>query len=1132
MVDQDIRGYCTLCRSRCGTINRVVDGKLVAVANDPEHPTGKATCPKGRAAPEIVHAPDRLLYPMKRTRPKGEADPGWQRISWDEALDTIADRLSRIAAESGPEAVAFEVTTPSGTPISDSIDWIERFIRLFGSPNTIYGTEICNWHKDVAHAFTFGCGMPTADYARADLNILWGHNPSNVWLSQAGRLADGSDHSAKLLVIDPRETAHARQADLWLRVRPGTDAALALGLIRWMIRNDAFDAGFVSRWTNAPLLIDRSTGHFIKAAEVVAGAVGHLVFDQRRGAPVACDPSHPNGDAALDGAFSLTTLDGRSLVAQPAFAALREACEPYDPHHVEHETGIAPEDLERAARLIVDAGPKVAYHSWTGVGQQGNATQTERAIAVLYALTGAFDQVGGNRIYGPLPQNKLSTFDLLADSQKKKALGVRERPVGPPASGWVLAKDVYKAILHAEPYPVRALFGFGGNMLVSHPGGRTGIEALRALEFHVHCDLFHTPTNAYADILLPVSSPWEHEGLRLGFEIDENAAGHVQLRPQMVARRGEARPDYEIVAALATRMGLSQSFFGGSVEAGWNHMLEPLGLDVEALRSAPGGVRLPLNAEPRKYEAQAASGKRPFATPTGLVELYSERLLDNGYSPLPVHVPARPANGDYALRLVTAKTGVYCHSQHRNLPSLRRRAPEPTVTVHPALAARRGLTEGSLCAICTDQGEVRMRLRLSNSLDETVVSADYGWWQAAPDLGLPAYPITGEGSANINAIIGDGAVDPISGSLPLRTTLCDIRPVIGSETAPWHGWRRFEVAAATVEAEDARSIELVPADGEGLPPFRPGQHLMVRHATDDQVARAYSLSGASLSDEQRSYRITVKRQAGKDDAGFEWTGAVSDHINRILKPGDTLWLKAPAGRFLLPTQHTRPIVLFAAGIGITPFIGYLETLAAGEGSAMPEVILVYGNRNKRGHAFRKRIHELEAQLPRLRVVNLYSRPEPGDQAGADYDRAGRINAAAIETDWIERGARFYMCGPVAMMREMRSALEDRGVLPFEIHSETFASPTVPRMDPDACHSVEFKRSGVRADWTPSAGSVLDLAARNGVAMASGCRVGQCESCLVRLIEGSAVQPEGLPETEEGFFLGCQMIPASDIVVDA
>ena len=134
MTPTQISGFCPLCRSRCGASYDVEDGRLIGARAAADHPTGRAFCIKGKAAPEIAHAADRILYPMRRTRPKGE-DPGWQRISWAEALDEVAARLGEIRDTSGAEAVAFEVTTPSGTAISDGIDWIERFIRTFGSPN-------------------------------------------------------------------------------------------------------------------------------------------------------------------------------------------------------------------------------------------------------------------------------------------------------------------------------------------------------------------------------------------------------------------------------------------------------------------------------------------------------------------------------------------------------------------------------------------------------------------------------------------------------------------------------------------------------------------------------------------------------------------------------------------------------------------------------------------------------------------------------------------------------------------------------------------------------------------------------------------------------------------------------------
>src|SRR5438067_8918127 len=155
-----IPGYCALCISRCGSIAVVEDGRFVALEPDPTHPTGQALCAKGRAAPELVYHSDRLLYPLKRTRPKGDPDPGWQRISWDEALDLTAARLRTIAQEHGPESVVFSVVSPSTSASDDSVIWIQRLMNAFGSPNLCAAMELCGWGRFLATQYTFGLLFP------------------------------------------------------------------------------------------------------------------------------------------------------------------------------------------------------------------------------------------------------------------------------------------------------------------------------------------------------------------------------------------------------------------------------------------------------------------------------------------------------------------------------------------------------------------------------------------------------------------------------------------------------------------------------------------------------------------------------------------------------------------------------------------------------------------------------------------------------------------------------------------------------------------------------------------------------------------------------------------------------------
>jgi anaerobic selenocysteine-containing dehydrogenase len=148
---------------------------------DPSHPTGQALCAKGRAAPELVYQPDRLLYPLKRTRPKGDSDPGWQRISWDEALDLTTTKLNQLAEQHGPESVVFSVVSPSTSASEDTTGWIERLMRAFGSPNLCQSMELCGWGRYLATRYTYGTGVPgnyMPDLENAGCILFGGYNPN------------------------------------------------------------------------------------------------------------------------------------------------------------------------------------------------------------------------------------------------------------------------------------------------------------------------------------------------------------------------------------------------------------------------------------------------------------------------------------------------------------------------------------------------------------------------------------------------------------------------------------------------------------------------------------------------------------------------------------------------------------------------------------------------------------------------------------------------------------------------------------------------------------------------------------------------------------------------------------------
>jgi len=168
--------------------------------------------------------------------------------------------LRRIAAESGPEAVAFGVATSSGTALFDAQPWVDRLINAFGSPNNCNSMEICAWHRQFARAFTTGAGIGMPDYAQAGCILLWGHNPSTSLLAAATRVAKARARGAKLIVVDPRHVGFAVKADCWLQVSPGTDAAVALAIAGVMIDEGWFDIEFARHWTNGPFLVRESDG--------------------------------------------------------------------------------------------------------------------------------------------------------------------------------------------------------------------------------------------------------------------------------------------------------------------------------------------------------------------------------------------------------------------------------------------------------------------------------------------------------------------------------------------------------------------------------------------------------------------------------------------------------------------------------------------------------------------------------------------------------------------------------------------------------------------------------------------------------------------------------------------------------
>ena len=784
-----VPGFCGLCIARCGCIATVENGRFTRLDPDPTHPTGQALCAKGRAAPELVYSKERLTQPLRRTRPKGEADPGWVEISWDEALDATAAAMRRLAAAHGPQSVAFSQSSSSTTAIADSAPFVRRLMNAFGTPNLVWALDMCGWGRGFATRYAFGvatvatgsAGGAMADIADSGCLILWGYNPSYTRLTHATATVAALKRGMKLIVVDPRHVGLAGKADLWLRPRPGTDGALALGIAHVMITRGWYDGAFVREWTNAPHLVRSDTGRLLRATDLAEGGeAGHLVaWDAAAKRPVAYDPKTgrygvPAERLALDGEVAVATRQGM-VPCRPVFDHYAALCARYTPEAVAETCWIPPGQLEAAARLIWEARP-VSYYAWSGHEHHANTTETARAMALLYALTGSFDRRGGNVILPAVPSAGVTGEDLPLARHLAPAIGVETRPLGPAKWNNVSTHDFYRAVLEGEPYPVRGLVGFGSNLLLAFSDPLRGRQALAALDFYVHADLFMNPTAELADIVLPVASCFEREALRFGFEISAEAQSLVQLRQPVVPPPGAARPDTDIIFDLATRLGLGEHFWGGDVQAAYRHQLAPSGLSLEALRAEPRGIRVPLATRHAKHiEPDAAGDPRGFPTPSRKVEFWSETLQASGYAPLPEFVaPPAVVSERYPLVLTCAKPTLFCQTQHRALPGLRRRAPDPEVMLHPETAAWRGIAAGDWVSVETPAGGMRARALLNADIDPRVVVGEHGWWQAAPEASAPGYdPFSPQGS-NYNLTVDPTARDPISGTTAHRSSCCEV----------------------------------------------------------------------------------------------------------------------------------------------------------------------------------------------------------------------------------------------------------------------------------------------------------------------------------------------------------------------
>jgi ferredoxin-NADP reductase/MOSC domain-containing protein YiiM len=349
------------------------------------------------------------------------------------------------------------------------------------------------------------------------------------------------------------------------------------------------------------------------------------------------------------------------------------------------------------------------------------------------------------------------------------------------------------------------------------------------------------------------------------------------------------------------------------------------------------------------------------------------------------------------------------------------------------------------------------------------------------------------------------------------------------------GFRPLKVASVHRESSSVVSVVLEPVDERPLTVPLPGQFVVLRvrpEADGPQVSRSYSLSG--LPDAAR-YRISIKQEPH---------GLVSTFANTKLRPGDVLDVSEPRGAFILQGGD-RPVVLLSAGIGATPVMAMLHALAAQ--SSPRQVWWIHGARSRMDHPFAQEARDLTAGLADARTYVAYTRPDPVDRPGIDFDVAGRLTVTVLEKLGVPRQANFYMCGPSAFLDEFTAGLSAWGVDRACIHTEVFGSgssimpgvtnaprraPHAPAGPPDSGPRISFARAGLTVSWAPKFQSLLELAEACDVPVRFSCRSGVCHTCESGLIAGTVkYDPQPLEPPAAGNLLLCCARPQEDVTID-
>ena len=716
------------CHNDCGVLMYVKDGKLEKVEGDPDCPYNKGRlCTRCLALPDYVYHSERILHPMKRAKEDRGKDK-WEQCSWDEAYAIIEKEMGEIAEKYGPESVVF------GQGTGRDILYLFRLAYSYGSPNEgnpWFTGQACYLPRVASMALMLGAptvadcaqflpqGYDDERYTVPECMIIWGCNP--VWCNSDGFfghwVTDLMKLGMKTIVIDPQCSWLAAHADMWLRVRPGSDGALAMGMLRVIMEEKLYDAEFCDYWV-----------YGLEALEERC-----MEYD-------------------LDKVSELTWVPKEQIIEA---ARMYAAAKPATIHWgvaIDHTTG----GVEAAHAITC---------LWTITGN----------------LDVPGGNVMGPPCWGIEQANWTGGWgydELLTDQQKAARFGVEQYPMF--RTGYLNPQpDVAtQALMTGEPYEIHGLWLQTSNFSVGMGAqAQTYIDYYRKLDFIVDADLFMTPiAMELADVFLPVATYPE----RLGFggmqpyfigainpAIDR--VGECKSDMQIIWEVGRMfNPDAwpweteeQIMDSLLAQGGFTWQELR---EATWKYpQFEYRKYEKGLLRSdGKVGFNTPTGRAELFSTAYNAMGYNPLPS-------YVES------SQTPLSMPEEAEKFPYILTS-GARIPFFFHSEHRQISKLRTLHPDPLIYMHPNTGAAKGVKEGDWVWIENMYGKTQYKVSFNESYDERVLQAEHGWWfpeEGPEDKGFGPY---GEWKSNVNMLISLGC-GPTGFGGGYKTMICDFYKV-------------------------------------------------------------------------------------------------------------------------------------------------------------------------------------------------------------------------------------------------------------------------------------------------------------------------------------------------------------------